>query len=239
MQLLNLSLPRPEENLALDEALLDEADEHDDNLETLRFWEMPSLCVVLGRSSFVNQEVYLARAEQDRVPVLRRATGGSTVLAGPGCLMYSLILSLRARPHLRMIDAAHREVIGRLRQAMSTLLPTTASEGICDLTLSGKKYSGNALRIKRNAILYHGTILYGMPLDPIGVYLREPPRQPEYREKRNHLDFVTSVTIDDDAARAEIARQWQATSERTAVPLEIMNRLIDTRYSQKSWHLYR
>ncbi len=239
MQLLNLSLPRPEENLALDEALLDEADEHPDDLETLRFWEMPSLCVILGRSSFVNQEVFLERAELDHVHVLRRATGGSTVLAGQGCLMYSLILSLRKRPHLRMIDAAHDEVIGRLRRAIMALLPATTSEGICDLTLAGKKFSGNALRIKRNSILYHGTILYDMPIDQIGVYLREPPRQPTYREKRHHNEFVTCVAINPDSARTEIARQWQATSERTSIPTDIMNRLIKSRYSQKCWHLSR
>ncbi len=40
-------------------------------------------------------------------------------MAGQGCMMYSLVLSYELRPHLRMLDEAHREVMGRLMESIS------------------------------------------------------------------------------------------------------------------------
>jgi lipoate---protein ligase len=241
MQLLNLTLPAPEENLALDEALLDQLDSDDSCVETLRFWEIDPLCVVLGRSSYIEQEVFVERADADGVPILRRATGGSTVLAGRGCMMYSVIMSISKRPHLRMIDAAHDEVISSLKRALRRLLPEVDSDGICDLTYRGRKFSGNALRIKRNAVLYHGTILYGMPTDLIAKYLREPPRQPDYRSKRQHDEFVTRVPLEPQLAMSEIAREWQASEARSenSLPWDRVRELVASRYQLVTWHRSR
>ncbi len=51
MELLELTLATPEENLALDEALLDEAEAAGRPSEVLRLWESILPAVVVGRSS--------------------------------------------------------------------------------------------------------------------------------------------------------------------------------------------
>ena len=48
---LDLTLPTAAENLALDEALLEEAEAGPPTAETLRFWQSPRPIVVVGRSS--------------------------------------------------------------------------------------------------------------------------------------------------------------------------------------------
>jgi lipoate---protein ligase len=199
----------PHENLAWDEAIVELADvvsESDDSgfdvanhTETLRIWEFASPTVVLGRSSRVAQEVNLPYCEQTGIPVLRRSSGGSTIVAGPGCLMYSLLLVYRKRPECRSIDVAHRVVMKGLRQAVGQTLETFGLDqkvewlGTCDLTIGEKKFSGNALRCKRNVMLYHGTILLNMPLDWIYRALLQPPRQPTYRKQRDHQSFVQNL----------------------------------------------
>jgi lipoate-protein ligase A len=87
MKLLDLTLPTPEENLALDEALLDEADAAGRPLETLRLWEPRQTFVVVGRSSSLEREVRLDRCRERGLPILRRVSGGAAIVAGPGCLM--------------------------------------------------------------------------------------------------------------------------------------------------------
>ena len=57
MQLLDLTYPTPAENLACDEALLDEAEAGERADEVLRLWESPQPMVVVGRSSHVAAEV--------------------------------------------------------------------------------------------------------------------------------------------------------------------------------------
>jgi lipoate-protein ligase A len=91
-------------------------------------------------------------------------------------------------------------------------------QGICDLTLGAKKFSGNSLRCRRNFLLYHGTILYDFPLSMLGTCLGNPQRQPDYRQQRTHLEFVTNI----EAAREEIVRAlrsvWDAGTETATWP---------------------
>src|SRR2546423_8107969 len=104
MRSLDLTLPSPEENLALDEALLDACEDEGAD-ETLRFWEPQQHFAVVGYANAAAKEVNLPYCEANQIPVLRRFTGGGTVLQGPGCLNYSLILRIRDDGPLRTISA--------------------------------------------------------------------------------------------------------------------------------------
>ena len=61
MRFIELTLEQPAENLALDEALLEEAESAGQPQETLRLWESPSHVAVVGRSSSVGEEIDLAQ----------------------------------------------------------------------------------------------------------------------------------------------------------------------------------
>ena len=66
----------PAENLALDEALLDEAEASATPAETLRLWEPRRPMVVVGRSSQFHVEVRLDACRELGIPVLRRQRRG-------------------------------------------------------------------------------------------------------------------------------------------------------------------
>src|SRR3954452_17786953 len=83
MRFLDLTLPGAAENLALDEALLLEA-EAGRSGEVLRVWEWPRPAVVLGSGCKLAEDVWEEACAADGVPVLRRSTGGGTVLLGAG-----------------------------------------------------------------------------------------------------------------------------------------------------------
>ena len=68
-------------------------------------------------------------------------------------------------------------------------LPGITQAGISDLSLGGRKFSGNAQQRKQTAILHHGTLLYAFDLPSISRYLKQPPRQPEYRGNRDTRTF--------------------------------------------------
>ena len=90
----NLPSTAPAENLALDEALLLTAEEEKRQQEVLRLWEPRQPFVVLGSSSRIAAEVRLDGCRDRGIPVLRRTSGGAAIVAGPGCLMYALVLSI-------------------------------------------------------------------------------------------------------------------------------------------------
>ncbi len=247
MLLIDYSLETPQANLAFDEALIESVDPNnptaneseservDAQLESLRLWEMPSMCVVMGRGSKAT-EVNQAACDADRVPILRRCSGGASIVAGPGCLMYSLLLSLKTRPALRSIDAGHAWVMQRITQAVSSVVPEICLQGTCDLTLRDRKFSGNAVRYKRDWLLYHGTLLYQFPLEAVSRYLEMPPRQPVYRDDRKHDAFLVNLDCDSSRLRQAIQSVWQAdqpweSHQHSTSILNTTQRILETKYA--------
>ena len=237
MQFLDLTLDSPAENIALDEALLEEAEQCNHSREVFRIWESPQWMVVIGRSSRVASEIDLDSCRRDDVPVLRRGSGGTAIVAGPGCLMYALILSYELRPQLRSIDTAHQFVLNPLAANLAELLPGIHREGLSDLVTGDKlKFSGNSMRCRRKYLLYHGTILCDFPLRRISRYLATPPRQPEYRKGRDHESFVTNLNIPRDEVRAALLRTWKTSGDLKYWPRESTDKLVAEKYSQDSWN---
>jgi len=237
MKLLELTRDAVAENLALDEALIEEAEAGRLDSEVLRLWEMPAVAVVVGRSSRVVQEVDQRYCGEQDIPVLRRCSGGAAVVIGPGCLMYSVLLSCRKRPELRMIDATHQFVLGQVARAVNQLGFGAALQGISDLALDGRKFSGNSLRCKREHVLYHGTLLCQFPLELISRCLLHPPRQPAYRASRSHAEFVTNLDVPASELAAALIRQWNAQERLDAWPESAMHRLRAERYDAERWNL--
>ncbi|MEI9961799.1 MAG: hypothetical protein WDM76_11890 [Limisphaerales bacterium] len=93
MKHLDLTLPSPAENLACDEALLDWCEENP-NEEILRFWESPENFIVVGYANKIATEVNIPACKSKKIPIFRRCSGGGTVVQGPGCLNYALILRI-------------------------------------------------------------------------------------------------------------------------------------------------
>src|SRR4051812_4713002 len=100
------------ENLALDEFLLAQGE------ETLRFWECVRPVVVVGRGGRIEEQVRVAECKADGVDTLRRCSGGGAVVLGPGCLNYSFVFSLVARPLWRHVGRSVCEILGRTGQAL-------------------------------------------------------------------------------------------------------------------------
>ena len=115
------------------------AEEGQWDAEILRLWQPESNFVVIGRGSRIAEEVNLPATQVAGVPVLRRSSGGAAIVAGPGCLMYALLLSYQRRPHLRMLDHAHQEVMQNFLSALQPLVPSIAWRGTCDLVVPGFK----------------------------------------------------------------------------------------------------
>jgi lipoate-protein ligase A len=239
MDLVDLTMPTPAENLALDEALLDEAEAGDEPRECLRLWESPQPIVVVGRNSQVATEVREDNCLRREIPILRRTSGGCAVVAGPGCLMYAVVLCYEHRPSLHMLDEAHRFVLGTLANALRPLVGAVAHRGTCDLALGDRKFSGNSLRCRRRALLYHGTLLYDFPLALIGDCLAMPPRLPDYRGTRAHAAFVTNLPAGAQALRAALVSAWQARPTTRPWPEQRVKELVAERYSRAEWNLRR
>lgn len=239
MLLLDETCPTVWENVALDECLLLEAEAGSADVQVIRFWDARAPFVVLGRSSKAKQEVQLELAHQENIPVVRRCSGGATVMADKGCIFYSVLLSLETSPHLRMLDQAHQFVMGKILQAVQQLRPEARLDGTCDIVVGDRKVSGNSLRVQRNWMLYHGTLLVDMDLKLISKYLRHPPREPEYRGGREHAEFLANLEVDQAALRRHLADAWNVTGSFGQFTHSKVQELVQNKYALDSWNLQR
>lgn len=235
MHLLDLTLTDPAENLALDEALLEQAESQTGVVEVLRFWEPKHPMVVLGRSSPLEREVNLAYCQRHDIPILRRCSGGATIVTGPGCLMYAVLLNYRNRVHVRMLDQAHQYVLNQLRSAIQSLGLEVRILGTSDLTFGNRKFSGNSLRCRKNNFLYHGTIICNFDLSLVPNCLGTPQRQPAYRDGREHLEFLTQLSLPVDDLQNAIIKQWHASEELFPWPQKLTEQLAAEKYRTANW----
>jgi lipoate---protein ligase len=241
MRRLELTLATPAENLALDEALLDLAEAESSDCEFLRLWESPRPIVVVGRSSRIAQEVDQARCDERGIPILRRSSGGAAIVAGPGCLMYGVVLSYALRPELKDLSRAHSFVLGRLADGLRSRIANVRCAGTSDLVVADGtdllKFSGNSLRAKRSHVLYHGTLMFALDLSQIDACLRQPPRQPTYRASRSHAEFVTNLPIGRLDLTAAVDRAFPTTGQLVAWPWARVEQLVGERFGRDDWNL--
>ena len=176
----------PQELLDEDDRLLEARQ------ESLRLWEPETPFVVLGRSCRLEDNVRQQACQAGGIPILRRSTGGGTVLQAPGCLNFTYILNLEARPALRHVANSYCAI---LKALIENLALPGLSIADSDLLYNGRKVSGNAQRRIPNWLLHHGTLLYALDPALVTRYLKEPPRQPAHRAGRTHADFLGTLPL--------------------------------------------
>ena len=232
MRLLNLTHPDLTENLAIDEALLVEREMQPERGEILRFWEVPYHAVVLGSGGIVRDDVDVEACQRDGIPLARRSSGGGTVLLGPGCLLYSLVLDMEANPALAGISTSYDFIMGVMARAIGT---GATMEGSSDLAIARLKFSGNAQQRKRRFLLHHGTILVNFDLGLVPRYLKPPPRQPEYRKGREHHSFIRNLGGTVEVIRQQVAKAWHAVEAGACPDESVVAQCLRDRFLQPGW----
>ncbi len=112
---------QPAEILAAEEVLLDAAEAGIIG-ETLSFWESTQHFIVLGYGNKAATETNQSACERLGIPILRRISGGGTVLQGPGVLNYSLVLRAAEGTPLAGISGANQFIMQRNAEALTQLL---------------------------------------------------------------------------------------------------------------------
>jgi lipoate---protein ligase len=234
---LDLTFSDPAQNLACDEALLELCENHAAQ-GVLRIWEAADYFVVVGYSNKILSEVNVAACNAKGIPILRRFSGGGAVLQGPGCLNYSLVVRNECLGIPADLTDSYRYVLSRHGELCAKLGGAAVQiQGVSDIALAGRKFSGNAQHRKRLCSLFHGTFLLGFDLALIETCLRIPSRQPKYRQGRSHESFLCNLSITSQDIRTGLRDAWGAEQDLQGVPFDRIEALVSERYSRQQWNL--
>jgi lipoate-protein ligase A len=244
MQLIEYDSSDPRDYLAADELLLAEAEEGR-MAESLRFAEIETPAVIMGVSARWAEEANRERCRAAGVPVLRRCSGGGTVLIGRGCLNYSLILDIARDPALGSIHGSYRWIVPRIAEALSAFGPRIVHAGLSDLAWGARKVGGSSQKRRMRCILHHGTLLYdAYDVSVMDELLPCPSRAPDYRAGRSHADFLTTLPLTSAQLRMAVRRAFAIPPDAAPLDLtaEMSPRVADfvaTKYGTREWTFRR
>lgn len=170
-------------NLAAEEYLLKNLDQ-----DCFMLWvNEPS--VILGKHQNAFAEINRAFVEKNKIPVIRRISGGGTVFHDPGNLNFTFI-SRGEKEKLIDFRKFTRPVIDYLNELG---LPAQF-EGKNDIRIEGLKVSGNAEHVYRDKVLHHGTLLYSSRLGTLNEAIRGKEKQFHDKAVKSVRSQVTNIS---------------------------------------------
>jgi len=160
----------------------------EDGQPHLSVYPYPEVAVILGRGGKPTIELRSDTICADCVPILRRAGGGCAVVLDPGNVIVSVVLPL---PGIGGVKTAFRWLSDRLIDGLASLgVPEVKQRGISDLALGDRKIGGSCIYRTRGLLYYSATLLVSPNIDLVERYLQHPPREPGYRKRRPHREFM-------------------------------------------------
>lgn len=225
-------------NLALEETVFNRGEPG----ETYILLWQNSPAVIIGRHQNTIAEINRDFIIRNGVHVVRRMTGGGAVYHDLGNLNFSFI-----QPAGDQIAPDFEAFTRPVMTALAKLGAVTEFSGRNDLTLGGKKFSGNAQCIRNGKVLHHGTLLFDVNLDHLEAALCPDPAKIAAKGVASVRSRVTNIggylsrrmTIGEfkQTLLACLAEE-QPLSERalSADELAEANFLADSRYRTWDWN---
>lgn len=172
------------EQLQIEEALL-RADS--ENWCLINYGSPPA--IVMGISAKIPEVVDLSYLKKKPIPLIRRFSGGGTVVIDPHSFFVTFICSTSFIP----IEPFPHSI---MRWTESFYRPLFENEPFAlrenDYVLGDKKFGGNAQSIIKNRWLHHSSLLWNFCPNRMN-YLQLPKKRPIYRDERDHHEFLCTL----------------------------------------------
>ncbi|MGE4529130.1 MAG: lipoate--protein ligase [Rhodospirillaceae bacterium] len=171
-------------NLALEQLVFDRLDPQH---EYFMLWRNDN-AIIVGKHQNTAGEIDAEFVREKGIRVVRRLSGGGTVYHDLGNVNFTFIVSGADK---RAFDFGTfcRPVV----RALAQLGVTAEINGRNDMTIDGKKFSGNAQYRKRGRVMHHGTILYDSDLSVLGKALVVPKDKIESKGLKSVQSRVANV----------------------------------------------
>ncbi len=187
--------------------------------------------VVLGSSNQAELEVDVEACREDGIPILKRYGGGGTVLLYPGCVVVSLGCWVK---DYYANDRYFRLINGAIIKSLAEQWPILAQlkqQGISDIAFENRKIAGTSMFRSRNYLLFQASILVDSDDSLISRYLRHPSKEPSYRGRRSHKEFLCGLS-EIAGCRVDNVVECLTNSFSDALKYDLAGELIEVQSNQ-------
>lgn len=234
MEYIETKTTDPHFNLAMEQYIFD----HLDRSKSYLFLWQNDNTIVIGKNQNTLGEINADFVRAHRINVVRRLSGGGAVYHDLGNLNFTFIT-----------DSDESDLIN-FRIFCQPIVDTLATFGIKaeisgrnDITIDGKKFSGNAQYVREHRVMHHGTLLFNSDPGVISGALKVSPDKIRSKGVKSVSSRVTNLkehlpagtTVEDFKARllehmaqAEPLHRLELTDTDIAAIKEIQRQRYDT-----------
>ncbi|OQR81682.1 hypothetical protein THRCLA_11516 [Thraustotheca clavata] len=151
--------------------------------------------IVMGISGKPEKLLNVPDVAKDKIPVIKRFSGGGTVVVDDNTLFTTFIVNTDAKPHVKPYP---REIMEWSSSFFTPLFDdiTKHTETFAlredDYVFGNRKFGGNAQSISKDRWLHHTSFLWDYCANNM-QYLQNPTKQPAYRAQRDHTEFLCKL----------------------------------------------
>jgi len=174
----------PYRNLALEQFVFDSLGREN---SYFMLWQNHN-SIIVGKHQNTMEEINAAFVKDRGITVARRLSGGGAVYHDLGNLNFTFITDAGQTSGM---DFSH--FCEPIQKALRSFGIPVEISGRNDMTVEGKKFSGNAQYIKQNRVMHHGTILYDCDLDILSQALNPTKDKIESRGIASVRSRVTNI----------------------------------------------
>ena len=226
-------------HMALDEVILD-AVASGRRPPLLRFWGWTEPTLILGSSQAVSNELDLEAVARHGFKIVRRLSGGGTMLAEPGrTITWSVVTPDAPVRDLSLVESFAR-LDGWAVETLRSLGVDASYRPINDIVSPAGKIAGAAQARRRGAVLHHVTMAYSMEPSLLTDLIRIGRPAITERGIRSAEKTVSPLDTLLSLSRAEVVGALGATSGARAGRLEpadlaAAEALAATKYDRQDW----
>jgi lipoate-protein ligase A len=199
--------------------------------------------IIVGKHQNTLAEINIEYVKEKKIKVVRRLSGGGAVFHDMGNLNFTFIMN---GDEGRLVD--FRKYTQPIIDVLQKVGVNAIFEGRNDLTIDGKKFSGNAVHIIKNRVLQHGTLLFSSVMKDVSEALKVNPLKFIDKAVKSVRSRVTNISehltepLELDAFRGMIMDHimgmypdsvpYQLNEKDSAV----IRNLSDNKYSTWEWN---
>ncbi|MBE0647941.1 MAG: lipoate--protein ligase [Bacteroidales bacterium] len=169
-------------NLAAEEYVLKNFDE-----DTFALWRNDK-SIIVGKHQNTLAEINQEYVSMNDIKVVRRLSGGGAVFHDLGNLNFTFTQTSQDENLINF-----RKYTQPILDVLQLMGVNALFEGRNDLTINGKKFSGNAMHIWKNKVLHHGTLLFSAEIPDLTSALNADPSKFEDKAVKSVRSRVTNI----------------------------------------------
>ena len=226
-------------NLALEQYVFDKLDPAQ---SYFMLWQNHN-SIIVGKHQNTVAEINAAFVKERDITVARRLSGGGAVYHDLGNLNFTFITDADQE---KGIDFA--AFCKPVQNALASFGVDVNISGRNDMTIDGKKFSGNSQYVKHGRVMHHGTLMYDSDLSVVAQALNVSKDKIEskgiksvrsritnIRPYMTHTDVTTEIFW--DSLKNYMFKAYDMNElELTVEDIENVKNLRDTFYSKWDWN---